>query len=159
MDPLKRAGLLVWMLVAAGLLAASAAGSPDALRCRPTPTDAFGPFDRSAPPVRAKIGTGHVLTGVVLSALDCKPLGRARVQLWQANAKGLYTAAGSATVVADGAGRFRFEGPRPVSYEGRPGHIHLRVLARGHLPLLTRYVPPTGSRRGSVRLVLQPDAL
>jgi protocatechuate 3,4-dioxygenase beta subunit len=154
-----RRGLVVCVLVAGGLFAASAAGSPDALRCRPTPTDGFGPFGGAAPPVRAKIGTGHVLTGVVLSALDCRPLGRARVQLWQANAQGRYTVAGSATVITDRAGRFRFEGPRPVAYEGRPGHIHLRVLAPGHLPLLTRYVPPAGSRRGSVRLVLQPDAL
>ena len=159
MYPLKLLGLPVCVLVAAGLVAASAAGSPDALRCRPTPTDGFGPFDRGAPPLRATIGTGHVLTGVVVSALDCKPVGRARVQFWQSNANGRYTPAGSATVLTDRAGRFRFESWRPVSYEGRPGHIHIRVFARGHVPLLTRYEPPTGSRRGNIRLVLQPDAL
>jgi protocatechuate 3,4-dioxygenase beta subunit len=154
-----RWGLVVCVLVAVGLLAGSAAGSADALRCRPTPTDGFGPFTGAAPPVRAKIGTGHVLTGVVVSALDCRPLGRARVQFWMANAQGRYTRAGSATVITDKAGRFRFESWRPVAYEGRPGHIHIRVLAPGHLPLLTRYEPPVGTRRGGVRLVLQPDAL
>ena len=57
----------------------------------------------------------------------------------------MYTRAGSATVITDRAGRFRFEGPRPVSYEGRPPHIHLRIVARDHEVLLTRYVRAAGS--------------
>jgi protocatechuate 3,4-dioxygenase beta subunit len=65
--------------------------------------------------------------------------------------------AGSATVVANRAGRFRFEGPRPVSYAGRPAHIHLRVVAKNHEVLVTRYVPASGAKRGSVRLVLLPQ--
>jgi protocatechuate 3,4-dioxygenase beta subunit len=120
--------------------------------------DGSGPFARGAPPLRAKIGTGHVLTGVVLST-DCKPLGRARVQLWQANRNYVYTRAGSATVIAGPTGRFRFEGPRPTSSGGRPGHIHLRVIADEHEILYTRYVPAPGAKRGTVRLVLEPDAL
>ena len=54
------------------------------------------------------------------------------------------TRSGSATVVTDGAGHFRFEGPRQVAYEGRPPHIHLRVVAAEHELLLTRYVPRAG---------------
>ena len=159
MGCLKHQGLLICMLAAAGLLAASAAASPAAFPCSPSPTDGFGPFGRGAPPVRAKIGAGHVLTGVVVSALDCKPLGGAQVQLWQSNAKGRYTLRTSATVLTDRAGRFRFQGPYPASYEGRPPHIHLRVIADAHLPLLTRYEPPPGARRGNLRFVLEPDAL
>ena len=148
---------LVALVVALVLVAPAAqASSPAANACRPTPTDAFGPFGRGTPPFRSKIGSGHVLTGVVLSALDCHPLRRARVELWQANRSGQYTRAGSASVNTDRYGRFRFEGPFPPSYEGRPGHIHLRVFATNHEPLLTRYVPPRGSRRGTIRLVLRP---
>ena len=65
----------------------------------------------------------------------------------------------SATVLADRSGRFRFRGPYPASYEGRPPHIHMRVVARGYEPLLSRYEPPRGSRRGAVRLVLLPQAV
>jgi protocatechuate 3,4-dioxygenase beta subunit len=107
------------------------------------------------PPVRSKIGTGHVLTGVVLSELGCRPLRGAQVQLWQADRTGRYTRASSATVTTDRAGRFRFEGPYPPSYEGRSPHIHIRVVAAGHRQLLSRYVPPRGARTGRVRLVLQ----
>jgi len=140
------------------VLAASAAAAAPAARCAPTANDGGGPFSRGASPIRAKIGTGHVLAGVVLST-DCRPLGRARIQLWQANQKGVYTRATSATVIADRNGRFRFEGPRPVPYEGRPGHIHLRVIADEHEILYARYVPAPGARQGTIRLVLEPEAL
>lgn len=145
-------------LVTLGLAAAGAGTSaPTATGCPPTLDDGAGPFGRAAPPRRAKIGTGHVLTGVVLSSVDCRPLAGARIHLWQSNRRGQYVLAGSATVVADRAGRFRFEGPRPIGYEGRPGHIHLRVVAANHELLVTRYVPSPGAKRGFVRLVLLPQ--
>jgi protocatechuate 3,4-dioxygenase beta subunit len=155
----KHRAVLICLLAVAGLPAASAVSAAPAAACSATPSDGFGPFGRGAPPLRAKIGTGHVLTGVVLSALDCKPLRGAQVQLWQSNAKGRYTPALSATVITDRRGRFRFQGPYPASYEGRPPHIHLRIIAEGHLPLLARYEPARGVRRGDVRLVLEPAAL
>lgn len=151
-------GSLAAVLVAV-CSAAAAAPSGAAPGCAATPPDGFGPFGRGSPPVRASIGKGHVLTGVILSALDCRPIRGARVELWQANAKGRYVRATSATVLADRSGRFRFEGPYPPSYEGAPPHIHLRVVAPAHEVLLTRYVPPRGARRGSLRLVLVPHAL
>src|SRR6266496_2759538 len=65
----------VWVLaaVAAALLAAEASAGRAAPGCPPTPADSFGPFGRGIPPIRDKIGTGHVLSGVVLSSLDCHP--------------------------------------------------------------------------------------
>ena len=149
------------LLACAAAFAALALGglqpAPAAPGCPPTIDDGAGPFGRGAPPRRAKIGTGHVLTGIVLSSADCKPLAGARIHLWQSNRRGEYVRSGSATVVTDKAGRFRFEGPRPVAYEGRPPHIHLRVLAAEHEVLFTRYVARAGATRGSVRLVLVPQ--
>ena len=157
---LRTCGLaIVAALAAAALWAAPAAGTTSGRGCRPTPPDAFGPFGRVLPPRRARIGSGHVLTGVVLSALDCRPIRAATVELWQANRRGRYTRAGSGTVVTDRSGRFRFEGPYPPSYEGRPPHIHIRVSARLHETLLARYEPARGARRGRLRLVLIPQAL
>ena len=149
------AGLAAVGLVAAGV----GASAPAAPGCPPTLDDGSGPFGRGAPPRRAKIGTGHVLTGLVLSSVDCAPIPGARIHLWQSNRRGEYVRAGSATVVTNRAGRFRFEGPRPVSYEGRPPHIHLRVVANDHELLFTRYVPAPGAKRGAIRLVLLPQRL
>jgi protocatechuate 3,4-dioxygenase beta subunit len=145
-------------LAVLALLAAGAATAPAAPGCRPTLDDGSGPFGRGAPPLRAKIGTGHVLTGVVLSLADCGPIRGARIHLWQANRRGVYLRANSATVVTDRAGRFRLEGPNPVSYEGRPPHIHLRVVAPEHELLFSRYVPRTAAAKtGFVRLVVVPQ--
>ena len=151
-----RPALLSSVVLAGLALFVGAATSAPAQACKPTPEDAFGPFGRVSPPLRAKIGTGHVLTGVVLSVLDCKPIRGARVEFMQANKRGVYTRAGSGSVVTNAAGRFRFEGPRPVAYEGRPAHIHIRVVARGYEMLFTRY-EPHGARRGNLRLVLIPQ--
>jgi protocatechuate 3,4-dioxygenase beta subunit len=98
-----------------------------------------------------------VLTGVVLSP-SCAPVVGAQVSFWQSNAKGVYTEAGRGAVVTSRSGRFRFEGPRPTGYDGRPGHIHIRVQAPDFEPLFTEY-EPRGARRGNVRLVLTPSAL
>ena len=150
------ASLAVLALAAVG----TGVSAPAAAACPPTLDDGAGPFGRGAPPRRAKIGTGHVLTGVVLSSVDCSPVAGARVHLWQANRRGEYLRSGSGTVVTDRAGRFRFEGPKPVSYEGRPPHIHLRVVADEHELLFARYVPRTRTTaRGSIRLVLRPQRL
>jgi protocatechuate 3,4-dioxygenase beta subunit len=152
--------VLAAAVVATLAVAAPSAGKPvsAAARCAPTFDDGAGPFGRGEPPQRAKIGTGHVLNGTVLS-VDCLPVPGARIHLWQTNRRGEYTRATSATVVANRLGRFRFEGPRPTSYEGRRPHIHLRIVARDHEVLLTRYEPRPGARTGSIRLVLTPARL
>jgi protocatechuate 3,4-dioxygenase beta subunit len=152
--------LAVLGLVLAAAVAASAAGSATrAASCSATPNDGFGPFGRGLPPIRAKTGTGHVLSGVVLSAVDCKPVRGAQVQFWQSNAKGVYTKKLSATVISGRDGRFRYESPKPTSYEGFPPHIHIRVIAKGYETLLSRVVPAKGAKRTSIRLVLVPEAL
>jgi protocatechuate 3,4-dioxygenase beta subunit len=150
---------VVALLAAAALAAFSAGGAPAAATCKATPDDGFGPFGQGLPPIRAKTGTGHVLSGVVLSAVDCKPIRGAQVQFWQSNAKGVYTKKLSATVLTRRDGSFRYESPKPVSYDGFPPHIHVRVIAKGYETLLTRVVPAKGAKRTTVRFVLVPEAL
>jgi protocatechuate 3,4-dioxygenase beta subunit len=146
--------------IVASLIAALCVGATDAAtqqnRCTPTQSDGGGP-NRGAPPLRAKIGSGHVLTGIVLSP-TCKPVAGARISFWQANRKGNYTAASRGAVVTDRSGRFRFEGPPPASYDGRQPHIHIKVEAQEFEPLFTRY-EPRGRTRGSIQLVLSPSDL
>ena len=151
-------GAVATAVVMACVLVAAATGAA-APGCPATVPDGFGPFGRGSPPMRASIGKGHVLSGIVLSSLNCRPLRGARVELWQENASGRYVRAMSGTVLTDRSGRFRFEGPYPPAYEGAPPHIHLRIVASGHEVLLSRYVPARGARRGSIRLVLEPQAV
>lgn len=52
---------------------------------------------------------------------------------------------------------YRFEGPYPTRYVGRP-HIHVHVTARGFVPLFVTYLPRAGEKRGRFDLVLVPLA-
>jgi protocatechuate 3,4-dioxygenase beta subunit len=124
--------------------------------CEPTVGDAAGPFQQGAPaaPRRAIIGKGHVLQGRIVRATDCKPVSGALVVLWQAGPNG-YSSRGRGSVKTDRLGRFRFEGPVPTSYSGRP-HIHIAVIHPAYEELLTRHVVRRGAKSGRIRLVLTP---
>ena len=125
--------------------------------CKPTVGDTPGPWSQRPldAPRRVKIGTGHVLQGRVVRATDCKAVFRALVVFWQAGADG-YGPTGRASVMTDRLGRFRFEGPVPASYGGRPPHIHIAVIHPAYKVLFTRYVVQRGAKSGRIRIVLTP---
>jgi protocatechuate 3,4-dioxygenase beta subunit len=105
--------------------------------------------------VRSKVGTGgYVLTGRVLAAKTCRPLARARIEFWLVNEQGEYDDAHRATVFSRRTGRYRFESNRPVGYEGRPPHIHVRVRARGFRTLVTQHYPRGMRMSATFNLVL-----
>jgi protocatechuate 3,4-dioxygenase beta subunit len=105
--------------------------------------------------VRSKVGSGgYVLTGRVLATRTCRPLNRARIELWLVNEQGEYDAAHRATVFSRRTGRYRFESNRPVGYGGRPPHIHVRVTARGFRTLVTQHYPRGTRRSATFNLVL-----
>ena len=147
-----RLSLLV--AAAAAFLGLGLAPSDAARNCRPTPPDALGPFYEPGAPIRSKVGTGYVLTGRVLAARGCRQIPRARIEFWLVNPQGEYDDAHRATVIARRDGRYRFESNKPVAYESRPPHIHVRVGARGFRTLVTQHYPRTGKRRAVFNLVL-----
>ena len=131
----------------------AAAGDGPA-NCKPTQPDMLGPFYEPGAPVRTSVGSGYVLSGAVLAAAECKPIQDARIEFWLANSRGDYDDAHQATVFADQRGRYRFESNVPVSYSGRPPHIHVRVRAPGYGELITQHYPERGQRKANFDLVL-----
>ncbi len=102
---------------------------------------------------------GRVLT------VDGNPVPGAEVQIWQANAKGVYnhprdgndpTFQGFGAVATDTAGRYRFRTLRPAGYGSiffrRPPHIHFKVLVRGKTVLTTQmyFADGDGNDRDSI---------
>jgi protocatechuate 3,4-dioxygenase beta subunit len=122
--------------------------------CRPTQPDMLGPFYEPDAPVRTSIGSGYVLSGAVLAADDCKPIRNARIEFWLANPRGEYDDAHRATVFAGERGEYRFESNVPVSYGGRPPHIHVRVTAPGFEELVTQHYPEPDQTKANFNLVL-----
>jgi protocatechuate 3,4-dioxygenase beta subunit len=142
-------------LLALGLFGGLASGPPAAAVCRPTPPDALGPFYEPGAPVRTKVGTGYVLRGRVLAARTCRAIPRARIEFWLVNPRGSYDDAHRATVIAGRRGGYRFESNRPVAYESRPPHIHIRLSARGFRTLVTQHYPRAGTTGAMLNLVLR----
>ena len=122
--------------------------------CKPTQADMLGPFYEPGAPVRASVGSGYVLSGAVLAADDCKPISNARIEFWLANPRGEYDDAHRATMFACERGAYRFESNVPVSYGGRPPHIHVRVTAPGFEELVTQHYPKPGQKEAHFDLVL-----
>jgi catechol 1,2-dioxygenase len=121
--------------------------------CKPTQPDMLGPFYEPGAPVRTSVGSGYVLSGTVLAVGECKPIPNAHIEFWLANPRGDYDDAHRATVFAGERGEYRFQSNVPVSYGGRPPHIHVRVRAPGYEELVTQHYPERGQRKANFDLV------
>jgi protocatechuate 3,4-dioxygenase beta subunit len=130
----------------------AAAGEP--ADCKPTQPDMLGPFYEAGASVRTRVGSGYVLSGTVLAAEECKSIPNAHMEFWLANPRGDYDDAHRATVFAGERGEYRLESNVPVSYGGRPPHIHVRVRASGYEDLVTQHYPQRDQRKANFDLVL-----
>ena len=123
------------------LLTASSAPRVTATACPPTDADMLGPFYVADAPVRSKTGDGLTVQGAVRSTRECTALPAATLEWWSASARGEYDEAHRATQVTDRAGGFRYVTDMPGKYPGRPVHLHVKVSAPGHKPLVTQLYP------------------
>jgi protocatechuate 3,4-dioxygenase beta subunit len=119
-----------------------------------TPRQTAGPFYKPSSPKRALLiepgmkGTKILLQGYVRST-RCQPLGGALVDLWQADAAGVYDNAGymlRGHQYTDDSGRYSFETIVPGRYPGRTRHFHVRVQAPNR-PVLTTQLYFPGERQ------------
>jgi protocatechuate 3,4-dioxygenase beta subunit len=150
-DVMLRALLVVLLTVSAST---SAAQAPS---CAPTAPDMLGPFYKPNAPERARTGTGIVVTGAVRSSRDCAALPGARVEWWSADERGEYRDELRATQHTDAQGRFTYETVSPGRYPGRPPHIHVRITAPNHKPLITQLYPQPSQHSLTTDFVLLPN--
>jgi protocatechuate 3,4-dioxygenase beta subunit len=134
----------------------------------PTSESTEGPYFKAGSPEKSSLvtagmeGTRILLIGSVLTK-SCKPVAGAKVDIWQANAKGEYDNSGYALrgyVRTDANGQYRIETIVPGEYPGRTPHIHVKVEPPGGKVLTTQlYMPNVASNaRDSIfrtELVLQ----
>ena len=134
------------------LLARSAWAQSRTASCVLTPVTSEGPYYFDPKLVRSDItekqpGVPLALEVRVVSANDCKPIPKARVDIWHAGANGVYSGYSSqygtgstpnrsaegktylrGTQFADGQGLTRFRTIYPSWYRGRTPHIHFKVF-------------------------------
>jgi len=147
----RRRSLVALTASAAGATLASGGALAQAARCVLTPNAGEGPFYFDPALVRSDITDGSPgapleIAIQVTRARDCATLAAARVDLWQANAIGLYSgyeqqqgvggvpaasAAGQTwlrgTQLTDVDGWVRFTTVYPSWYGGRTPHVHFKV--------------------------------
>jgi protocatechuate 3,4-dioxygenase beta subunit len=140
----------------AGLLLAGAVGPGRALArtegddyvadaaaaCTLTAEQEEGPFYVAVDDVRSDIVLGQVglpfeLTVTIVNKLTCKPIRHAAVDIWHANASGVYSDITSedsfgktflrGVQFTDKHGRVKFTSIFPGHYSGRTTHIHARI--------------------------------
>jgi protocatechuate 3,4-dioxygenase beta subunit len=128
----------------------------------PTPRQTEGPFFTPNSPQRQSLveqgmkGEMLELAGLVLTR-GCKPVGRALVDFWQADANGEYDNSGfrlRGHQFTNEEGRYRLRTIMPARYPGRTPHIHVKVQAANRPVLTTQlYFPnePANARDGLFR--------
>jgi protocatechuate 3,4-dioxygenase beta subunit len=123
----------------------------------PTPELTEGPYFSSGSPRRRSLltsglrGTRLTITGYVLTT-GCKPIRRAKLDFWQADASGEYDNDGyrlRGHQFTDAAGRWRLDTIVPALYTGRTKHIHVKVQRPGGEVLTTQlFFPGVSANQG-----------
>ena len=144
-------------LVVTALFVAPSGAQVSSSGCRPTSADMLGPFYVPGAPERNKTGDGLTVQGAVRSARECKGIRGAKLEWWSANGQGDYDDGHRATQVTDGEGRFRYVTDMPGKYPGRPVHLHVKVTAPGHKPLVTQIYPKPNENSITSDFVLVSD--
>lgn len=121
--------------------------------CARTSRAIEGPYWRAGAPnvanLRAGLDGDPLRVRGVARDLACAPLANAVVEIWQADARGMYDHDYGdgrtflrASLRTDAQGRYAFETIRPAPYgmarSKRPAHIHFKVRAAGRPELVTQ---------------------
>ncbi len=118
--------------------------------CKPTLDDGVSPSYKPDAPERTVVGQGHVMTGVVLSSVDCKPIANAKLEFWPEEEGLGHPDSSRATFFTDQDGRYRFEC-------NLPDHIHMRISAPGYRTIGVNSYHPEGKAEGRFDIVLEPE--
>lgn len=123
---------------------------PPSRSCTPTLDDGVSPSYKPDAPERTIVGSGHVLTGVVLSSKDCQPIAYAKLEFWPEEGDLGHPDSSRATFFTDQNGHYHFEC-------NMPDHIHMRVSAPGYRAIGVNSYHPNGAAEGTFNIVLAPE--
>ena len=163
------AGLVLVPLLKSAACAAEGGGGAG---CPPTARGAGGPFYRAGAPWTSRLcgpdepGEPLRLSGRVTAADTCRPLPGVTLDVFQANADGLYdsqlpgftpdTFRLRGRMKTDREGRYHIETVLPGLYPGRARHIHFVVSAPGCATLVTECYFEGDPRHATDSLVRPP---
>ena len=118
--------------------------------CQPTLDDGVSPSYVPDTPERTVVGSGHIVTGVVLSSVDCQPIPHAKLEFWPEEEGLGHPDTSRATFFTDENGFYRFEC-------NLSEHIHMRISAPGYKTIGVNSYHPDGAAEGVFDIVLVPE--
>ena len=118
--------------------------------CKLTLDDGVSPSYKPNTPERSVVGSGHTLTGLVLSSVDCQPIVGAKLEFWPEEGAAGHPDSSRATFFSDSNGQYRFEC-------NPPEHIHMRISAPGYKTIGVNSYHPNGAAEGMLDIVLVPE--
>ena len=125
-------------------------------RCEPTESNPGGTNNYIPDaPVRASLGEGFVITGLVRAANGCRPLADVRIQVWLATETG-GEQDNRASVRTDDEGRYRIDTAPTVPQFGEP-NIHVAYADGDYRDVFIRRVVDLDDTRARVDLTLARD--
>ncbi len=124
--------------------------TPTPHSCQPTLDDGVSPSYKPDAPERNIVGKGHVVTGIVLSSMDCQPIPHAKLEFWPEEEGRGHPNSSRATFFTDEKGRYRFEC-------NMPDHIHMRISTPGYRTIGVNSYHPEGKAEGVFDIVLEPE--
>lgn len=148
--------ITLFILITAPVWFSPATFAGQAFQCQPTPEDEMGPFYRPGAVYRNSVGIGYLLFGTVKSAKNCRPIARARLELWTTGPDGLYGDDWRATLLSADNGTYYFSSHAPPDFGNRRAHIHIRVTAEGFTPLVTQHYVEKNAGEALFDLILIP---
>lgn len=128
-----------------------------------TPSQTEGPYYKPKAPQRKSLlergmgGTKIILQGYAIST-KCKPISRALVDFWHADAAGVYDNSGyrlRGHQFTDETGKYYLETIVPGLYPGRTRHFHVKVQAPNQPILTTQLYFPKEPQNKADRLFNQ----
>lgn len=150
--------LMASAVFAAQLITLPQASAANSKTCTPTQSVEEGPYYLTNSPVRSNITDGQAGKAITLTftIVDtaCKPIKGARVDIWYANAQGIYSGVASrgddlgagvnsgnflrGTQTTNAKGVATFKGIYPGWYPARTIHIHEKIWVAGKEVLTTQ---------------------
>jgi protocatechuate 3,4-dioxygenase beta subunit len=91
-----------------------------------------------------------MITGVVLSSVDCQPIANAKLEFWPEEGGMGHPNSSRAAFFTDSNGHYRFEC-------NPPEHIHMRISAPGYQTIGVNSYHPNGAAEGTFDIVLEPE--
>jgi len=144
----------IFFVLAAIMSSISITANVLAADCTPTVSMTGGTHYKPVTTKNTDVGKGLLVSGRILSSVDCEPIADAKIAHWQAGENGQYQDRLRAYLFSDANGHYRFRTEWPAA---TIPHIHFITSAEGFKSVGTQWIGGDRVKEINFDIVLRPD--